>query len=160
MWEPAPRDCVMMLCDHDRARRAAGRALVEKSRPFDVSQYSPGAVTAPSLPDGIPVVVAGREAQILRLLARVGPAGFTAEEAAALGWARRPSAYIHSLRRRGIPIQTSRERTSDGATVARYAFAGPVAVAGERGPGACPNRGCTEEQRRNCAQPGELRRPR
>lgn len=45
-----------------------------------------------------------------------------------MAWARRTSAYVHNLRRAGVPIATTRERTPDGASVARYSLSGPVTV--------------------------------
>ena len=79
-------------------------------------------------PDGEPVSVDGREAQTLALLVTTGPRGFTSGEASPLGWARRTSAYVHKLRRLGLPIATVREKTPDGALVARYTLAAAVVV--------------------------------
>lgn len=99
-------------------------------RPDHNSGRSPdkGAITFRLLPDGEPVTVDGREAQTLALLVTTGPRGFTSGEASPLGWARRTSAYVHKLRRRGLPIATVREKTPDGASVARYTLAAPVVV--------------------------------
>nr|WP_314135727.1 hypothetical protein [uncultured Brevundimonas sp.] len=74
------------------------------------------------------MTVDGRDAQTLALLLTTGPCGFTSGEASRLGWARRTSAYVHKLRRLGLPILTEREKTADGAVVARYILAGAVAV--------------------------------
>lgn len=87
-----------------------------------------GALTFSLSPDGEPVTVDGREAQTLALLVTTGPRGFTSGEASHLGWARRTSAYVHKLRRLGLPIATVREKTPDGATVARYTLAASVVV--------------------------------
>ncbi|WP_293682789.1 hypothetical protein [uncultured Phenylobacterium sp.] len=76
------------------------------------------------------LTVWGREAQTLALLIQKGAKGFTSGEASPLGWARRTSHYIMKLRRAGVPITTARERTPDGAFVARYSLAGPVVVHG------------------------------
>ena len=73
-------------------------------------------------------LVDGREAQTLALLMTKGAAGFTSGEASGYGWARRTSAYIHKLRRLGIPITADRETTADGAVIARYSLAGPVTL--------------------------------
>ncbi len=99
-------------------------------RPDHNSGHSPdkGALTFSLSPDGEPVTVDGREAQTLALLVTTAPRGFTSGEASPLGWARRTSAYIHKLRRLGLPIATVREKTPDGATVARYTLAAPVVV--------------------------------
>lgn len=99
-------------------------------RPDHNSGRSPdkGAMTFRLPPDGEPVTVDGREAQTLALLVTTGPRGFTSGEASPLGWARRTSAYVHKLRRLGLPVATVREKTPDGATVARYTLAGPVVV--------------------------------
>jgi len=78
--------------------------------------------------DGPTITVTGRDAQTLALLIQSGPTGFTSGEASPLRWARRTSAYVHDLRGVGIPIATQRETTPDGASVARYALAGPVVV--------------------------------
>lgn len=91
------------------------------------------ALTARVLPDGHPVTVKGREAQSLRLLIRVGPAGFTSGEASPLGWARRTSHYIMKLRRAGFPIGMVREGTPDGSMVGRYSLDAPVEVLAEGG---------------------------
>jgi hypothetical protein len=80
------------------------------------------------LPDGSVPTIGGREAQTLALLIRKGSRGFTSGEASVVGWARRTSAYVHNLRRLGVPIATEREKTTDGATVARYTLAAPIAV--------------------------------
>jgi len=87
-----------------------------------------GPLTWRLLPDGEPVTVDGREAQTLALLLTTGPRGFTAGEASPLGWARRTAAYVHKLRRLGLPVVTDRETTADGAVVARYSLIAPVAV--------------------------------
>lgn len=79
-------------------------------------------------PDAAPIAFRGREAQTLKLLMARGRKGFTSGEASPLAWARRTSAYIHKLRRAGVPIATARERTPDGASVARYTLSGPVTV--------------------------------
>lgn len=79
-------------------------------------------------PSGVPFTVNGRSAQTLHLLNTTGPQGFTSGEASSLAWARRTSAYVHKLRRLGVPIATTREATSDGAMVARYCLAGPVVL--------------------------------
>lgn len=99
-------------------------------RPDHNSGHSPdkGALTFSLPPDGEPVTVDGREAQTLALLVTTGPRGFTSGEASPLGWARRTSAYVHKLRRLGLPIATVREKTPDGALVARYTLAAPVVV--------------------------------
>lgn len=82
-------------------------------------------------PDGEPMTVDGREAQTLALLLTTGPRGFTAGEASPLGWARRTAAYVHNLRRMGLPVVTERETTADGAVVARYSLSAPVVVVGK-----------------------------
>lgn len=79
-------------------------------------------------PDADTVAFRGREAQTLKLLIDTAPRGFTSGEASPLAWARRTSAYIHKLRRAGVPIADTRERTPDGARVARYSLSGPVTV--------------------------------
>lgn len=81
-------------------------------------------------PDGEPFTVTGREAQTLDLLIRSGETGFTSCEASPLGWARRTSAYVLKLRRKGVPVSTTRERAGD-ATVGRYRLAGRVRVLSE-----------------------------
>lgn len=82
-------------------------------------------------PGGEVRAVQGRLAQTLSLLIQRGSRGFTSGEASPLGWARRTSAYIHKLRRLGLPIVTTREATGDGALVARYSLLVPVEVARE-----------------------------
>lgn len=78
-------------------------------------------------PDTVPITVAGREAQTMRLLIQTGPQGFTSGEASPLRWARRTGAYVHKLRGVGVPILTTLESVGD-ARVGRYALAGPVVV--------------------------------
>lgn len=78
-------------------------------------------------PSGELVTVAGREAQTLDLLLATGPRGFTSGEASPLGWARRTSAYVHKLRRLGIPILTVWETVGD-ARVGRYVLAAGLLV--------------------------------
>jgi hypothetical protein len=90
-------------------------------------------LTVQLLPDGEHITVTGRLAQTLALLLTTGAQGFTSGEASPLGWARRTSAYVHKLRCLGLPILTAREVTPDGAVVARYTLAGPVAVVAEGG---------------------------
>lgn len=65
-------------------------------------------------------VPGGREAEMLRLLIERGEQGTTTGEASPLGWSRRVSAYIKSLRDLGLPIGKTMEPTPDGARVARY----------------------------------------
>lgn len=77
-------------------------------------------------PDAEPITVVGREAQTLALLAARGPQGFTSGEASPLGWGRRTSAYVYKLRRLGVPIETTREGTPDGACIGRYRLSRPV----------------------------------
>lgn len=76
----------------------------------------------------LPITVRGREAQTLALLIQLGVRGFTSGEASPLNWARRTSAYVHKLNRAGVPVASVLEPTSDGARVARYSLAAPVAV--------------------------------
>ncbi len=90
-------------------------------------------LTARILPQGTPFTVNGRLAQTLGLLLTTGAQGFTSGETSPLAWARRTSAYVHKLRRLGVPIATTREATSDGAVVARYSLAGAVVLI-ERAP--------------------------
>lgn len=86
-------------------------------------------VTVRVPPDGAPFTVSGRLAQTLALLLTTGARGFTSEEARSLSWARRPSAYVHSLRRfPGVSISTVSETTPDGGRVARYRLVGPVVL--------------------------------
>lgn len=80
------------------------------------------------LSDGSAPSIRGREAQTLELLIGKGSVGFTSGEASGFGWARRTSAYVHKLRRLGVPIATERERMPDGAVVARYTLAASVKV--------------------------------
>lgn len=80
-----------------------------------------------ALPDGPVISIPpGRETETAKLLLRRGPAGFTSGEASPLGWARRTSAYVCSLRKRGVPIATRREKTADGTSVGRYLLSAPV----------------------------------
>ena len=94
--------------------------------------YTPNRVRASFFvrlaPDASPIAFRGREAQTLKLLMARGRKGFTSGEASPMAWARRTSAYVHKLRRAGVPIATTRERTPDGASVARYTLSGPVTV--------------------------------
>jgi hypothetical protein len=80
-------------------------------------------------PDGPTISIpAGRDAETLRLLIICGQRGFTSGEASKLRWARRTSAYIHRLRGYGIDIETIREKTKDGASIARYRLVVDVMV--------------------------------
>lgn len=79
------------------------------------------------LPEGRDVKVSGREAETLLTLISAGPHGFTSLEGFRAGWAVRLSAYIHDLRRLGVPIETTRE-PHDGGQHARYHLAVPVEV--------------------------------
>ncbi|ALL13040.1 winged helix domain-containing protein [Caulobacter henricii] len=76
--------------------------------------------------DGPDLLVGGREAQTLALLLTKEKAGFTSDEASDRGCARLTSAYIHKLRRLGMPIATDSETTAGGAVVAHYSLACPV----------------------------------
>jgi hypothetical protein len=113
------------------AHGAKGLAFEEAHRSTE-PHAAREALTARVLPDGEPVTVFGREAKTLRLLITVGPRGFTSSEAAPLGWARRVSHYIFMLRRAGFSVVTARERTTDGALVARYSLEGQVQTVAER----------------------------
>lgn len=92
-------------------------------RPKLILTVSAGSAEPPNI-----ISVTGREAQTLALLIERGPIGFTSGDASPLGWARRTSAYVHKLRRLGLPITTRRETTRDGASVARYTLAGTVTI--------------------------------
>lgn len=107
--------------------RGGNASITSTGRPREV-------MTARVLPDGLPVVVKGRNAQTLRLLLAVGVRGFTAGEAAPLGWARRTSQYVMNLRRAGFPIATTREPAADGSRVGRYTLAARVEVAPQSTP--------------------------
>ena len=85
------------------------------------------------LPDGEPFRITKREVQTLRLLLERGSIGFTSGEASPLGWARRTSAYIYQLRRKGLAIATTREAVADGASVARYILTDRAEVIAEPG---------------------------
>jgi hypothetical protein len=90
-------------------------------------------LTVRLLPDGEPLTASGRTAQTLALLIECGARGFTSGEASPLGWARRTSDYVFRLRGLGVPIETVRETTTDGAIIARYILAGPLAVVSKGG---------------------------
>lgn len=79
-------------------------------------------------PDAAQIAFRGREAQTLKLSIDTGPRGFTSGEANPLAWARRTTACIHNLRGAGVPIATTRERTPDGASVARDSLSCQVTV--------------------------------
>lgn len=113
------------------AARGARADALGQATSSSKSRAAREALTARVLPDGTAVTVTGREAQTLRLLMAVGPAGFTSGEASPLGWARRTSHYVFKLRSAGFPIATSRESTPDGAIVARYALTAPVSIVQE-----------------------------
>jgi hypothetical protein len=120
------------------AAAATADGVRQSSLRREPSRNTPNQGRKPSLtvrvwPGGQRVHVEGREAQTLTLLLTTGARGFTSGEASPLGWARRTSAYIFKLRRRGLPIATAREATSDGARVARYTLAGPVVTVTEGG---------------------------
>ena len=83
-------------------------------------------ITVRVLPHGEPLTFNGRSAETMRFLIERGAVGFTTGEASG-GWARRVSAYVHTLRMAGIPIAMERESVP-GASVGRYSLAGPVAV--------------------------------
>lgn len=104
-----------------------------KARLFTKRRPKREALTACVNPDGQPVRLTGREAQTLRLLVHVGPAGFTSGETSPLGWARRTSHYVFRLRGYEFPIITTREPTPDGARVARYSLAAPVRIIAKGG---------------------------
>lgn len=113
------------------ANGARGRPPENRHPECSSNHRRPKPILTVSVGSGDPplvVTVTGREAQTLAFLIERGPAGFTSGEASPLGWARRTSAYVFKLRRLGLPIGTTRETTPDGATVARYALSGPVAV--------------------------------
>lgn len=78
------------------------------------------------------LTLSGRLAQTLLLLIQKGPRGVTSGEASPLGWARRTSAYVGKLRKRGFVIVTIYERTDD-ARIGRYVLVSPVAVVSEGG---------------------------
>jgi len=79
------------------------------------------------VPTGPTMTLSGREAQTIKLLIERGARGFTSGEALSLGWARRTSHYVWKLRRRGVPIITTREITAD-ARLGRYSLGGRVHV--------------------------------
>jgi hypothetical protein len=87
-------------------------------------RHSP--IWARRVPDGEPFRVNRREAQTLSLLIQTGQKGFTSGEASPLGWARRTSAYIKSLRLKGLPILTKREAVEADTWVGRYVLTVPV----------------------------------
>jgi len=75
----------------------------------------------------------GRKAQTPLLLIANSEQGFTSGDASPLGWARRSSAYVHKLRRLGVPILTSWETAPDGSRIGRYTLQGPVTVVQKEG---------------------------
>ncbi len=69
----------------------------------------------------------GREAQALLALIEHGPAGISSLEMGRAGWAIRLAAYIHDLKRMGVPIVTERE-PHDGGNHGRYKLVGVVRI--------------------------------
>ncbi|WP_087138878.1 winged helix domain-containing protein [Brevundimonas diminuta] len=79
--------------------------------------------------DGVQRTFCGRKAKTLALLIEKGPRGFTSGEASPLGWARRTSHYIYTLRASGLAIETVGEKAGD-ARIGRYVLIQPVTVVG------------------------------
>lgn len=69
----------------------------------------------------------GREAQALLALVEYGPAGISSLEMGRAGWAIRLAAYIHDLKRMGVPIVTERE-AHEGGSHGRYKLSGAVTI--------------------------------
>lgn len=79
------------------------------------------------LPAGITRQVKGREAETLVGLIDAGPRGITSLETFQAGWAARLAAYIHDLKKLGVPISMQRE-AHDGRQHGRYFLAGEVEI--------------------------------
>jgi hypothetical protein len=79
------------------------------------------------LASGITRQVKGREAETLVALINAGSSGITSLEAFQAGWAARLAAYIHDLKKMGVPISMQRE-VHDGGQHGRYFLAGQVEI--------------------------------
>jgi len=77
--------------------------------------------------DAPPFVVTGQTAKALHALVAAGDKGITAMECG--GWAFRLAAYVRELRKRGLAIETMRERHDDaGGWHGRYVLRSAVIV--------------------------------
>ena len=89
-------------------------------------------LSARVLPDGAPFLVTGREAETLSALVRHGARGVS-------GWdfpggpPYRLAAYVHDLRRIGVPIAMAWERHSGGRH-GRFFLTGEIQIIQERTP--------------------------
>lgn len=71
--------------------------------------------------------IRGREAETLVALVDAGAKGITSLETFKAGWAVRLAAYVHDLKKLGVPIVASRE-PHDGGSHARYRLAGDIEI--------------------------------
>lgn len=69
----------------------------------------------------------GREAQALLALVEYGPAGISSLEMGQAGWAIRLAAYVHDLKRMGVPIECELEE-HPGGRHGRYRLKGQVVI--------------------------------
>jgi hypothetical protein len=77
--------------------------------------------------DGSVTTIRGRDAETLVALVDAGAKGITSLETFKAGWAVRLAAYVHDLKRLGVPIVAIRE-PHDGGSHARYRLAGDVEI--------------------------------
>lgn len=80
-----------------------------------------------SVAGGIQRTANGREAQSLVALVNAGGRGITSLETFKAGWAVRLGAYVHDLKKMGVPIVTTRE-PHEGGSHGRYHLTGSVTL--------------------------------
>jgi hypothetical protein len=95
------------------------RAHLNGARPQTKAKPPKAQARIRRLDNGVIQFLKGRPAQTLLELHRRGMSGATSGELSPLGWARRSSAYVFDLRRKGFEIETQYEEIGD-ALVGRY----------------------------------------
>src|SRR5687768_16404404 len=98
-----------------------------KTQPASQALRKPRLVVTARVAGDRTVTANGREAQALVALVEYGPAGISSLEMGRAGWAIRLAAYVHDLKRMGVPIVTERE-AHEGGNHGRYRLAGPVTI--------------------------------
>ena len=104
------------------------RAHKSRARPPRMRKRALAQLRLKRFDTGQELSLTGRVAQTLEALHRLGSAGATSGELSPLGWARRTSAYVHTLRRHhGLDISGTLEAAGD-AVVMRYRLETPVTI--------------------------------
>lgn len=124
-----------MRRQNERSGKDADASLVRSTEEKNKQELTPPSpwLRAQRADNGLPLLMRGRDAQILALLIARKGRGVASEEASPLVGARRISHYVHHLRRPGLEIETTSDVTAGGSRIGRFRLVTQIRVVASAG---------------------------